>query len=163
MLIRSTLTQGEDYASVADLLSVEDLPQETLRIWGKPIRVRGLSLMEREDLRAQCWREDGQRDTVALVKGYLRYGIVVPQMNDAQLDQFVRKHAGSIEQIYQFIDRLTELDYDLVIAQARYLAGLAPGKEQDAAGGDAQPNNRQVDRSTGKARRPRSVGAVAAD
>src|SRR5690242_11758210 len=129
MVTQSSLAPGEDYPSAGDLLAADDLPQLTLRVWGKPIRVRGLSLEEREKIRAEAWRADGQRDTTAMVVAYLQAGIVAPALNEAQAKQFARKHASSVEQVYLFIDRLTELDYDLVVAQAQAIAGLAPGAE----------------------------------
>lgn len=149
--MRSTLAPGEDYATATKLLETEDFHQDTLRIWGLAIRVRGLSLLEREEARATCWRPDGQRDTVALIKCYLRHGIVVPQLNDAQLDQFVRKHAWAVEWIYKYIDRLTELPYELVVAQALAFAGLAPRAEPDSAPGADGADDRPMDRSPGAA------------
>jgi hypothetical protein len=163
MLTKSTLAAGEDYATASDLLGTEDLHEETLRIWGKPFRVRGLTFWEREQVRATAWRDDGQRDFPALVKGYLQYGITAPHMNDAQLDSFMRKHAGSVEAIYMYIDRLTELDYDVIVAQALYLAGLAGGAKSPDAGGDEGADNRPVDRPARKARGRASAGAPAAD
>ena len=144
MVLQSTLAPGEDYAGVGDLLATDDRPMLTLRIWGKPIKVRGLSLEEREEIRATCWRDDGQRDTAALVKEYIRRGMVVPALNQEQALQFIRKHAGNVEQLYLTIDRLTELDYDLIVAQARALAGLAPGDESDQDTGQGRADGGSV-------------------
>lgn len=145
MIKQSSLAPGEDYPSASELLAADDLPQVTLRVWGKPIRVRGLSLEERERIRATTWRSDGQRDTTALVVAYLQAGIVAPALNEEQAKQFAKKHASSVEQVYLFIDRLTELDYDLVVAQAQAVAGLAPGQEQDSAGGSDGAGSGSVD------------------
>lgn len=149
--MRSTLAPGEDYATATALLGTEDLHQETLRIWGKAIRVRGLSLVEREEARATCWRPDGQRDTVKLIKAYLGHGIVVPSLNDTQLDEFVQKHAWAVESIYKYIDRLTELPYELVVAQALALAGLTPSTGSDRPTGEGSADNRSMDRPAGAA------------
>lgn len=160
MLKRSSLAPNEDYATVADLLATDDRPEFTLRIWGKPIRVRGLDLFEREEVRATCWRDDGQRDTARMVREYIRLGVRAPSLNEAQAEQFCRKHAGSIDQLYNFINDLTELDYDLIMAQALALAGLAPGTEPASAGGEQGGNQRSVGGSPSKARRRKQAGAA---
>ena len=165
MVLQSTLAPGEDYASTGDLLATDDRPMLTLRLWGKPIKVRGLSLEEREEVRATCWRDDGQRDTAALVREYIRRGMVVPALNQEQAREFIRKHAGSVEQVYLFIDRLTELDYDLIVAQARSLAGLAPGDESDTDAGQSRTDGGSVDGTAGNARgrQPRRAAQTPAD
>lgn len=151
MAYKSTLAPGEDYATASELLSTEDLHEDTLRIWDLPIRVRGLTLVEREEIRATAWRKDGQRDHVALVRGYLRHGITAPHLNDENLDRFVRKHAWAVESVYLYIDRLTELDYALITAMAQAAAGLAPGAEPDGPAGDGGADDGSVDRSLGEA------------
>jgi hypothetical protein len=149
MAYKSTLAPGEDYATAGDLLATEDLHEDTLRIWDLPIRVRGLTLVEREEIRASAWRSDGQRDQVKLVKGYLQHGIVTPRMNDEQVDRFVRKHAWAVEAVYLYIDRLTEMDYDVILAIAKAAAGLAPGAEPADAPGAGSADDRPMDRPAG--------------
>lgn len=161
--MRSTLAPGEDYATATALLGTEDLHQETVRIWDLPIRVRGLSLVEREEARATCWRADGQRDQIAYVKRYLQHGIVVPQLNSAQIDQFVQKHAWAVESVYLYIDRLTELPYELVVAQALALASFAPGTQQDNPSRADSADDRPMDRSAGPAGGDAPAGVSADD
>lgn len=131
MVLESTLAPGEDYATVSQLLAADDRPEITVRIWNLPIRVRGLGLERREEIRATCWRADGQRDTAALVRAYIEHGVTAPQMNAEQVREFIRKHAGDVESVYLFIDRLTELNYERILATARQIGGLAPGGEPD--------------------------------
>jgi hypothetical protein len=141
MVTKSTLDAGEDYATLADILAADDLPHETLTVWGwtkngapLKIRVRGLTLPEREDVRARAWKEDGTRDNVALFAGYFRYGFVVPSLNDEQARQMVEKQAGTVEQIADFINTLTEMNYGQVTAIANELA-----RAHDASGQDTKP------------------------
>src|SRR6185436_4370747 len=101
---KSTLETGEDYAGIADLLAADDLPQHTLTVWGwkkngapLKVRVRGLSLTEREQVRATAWLDNGMRDNVRLYTGYLRYGMVVPPLTDEQAAQMMAKHAGTVQ------------------------------------------------------------------
>jgi hypothetical protein len=138
MVTKSTLDNGEDYASAGDILNADDLPHTTVTVWGwkanggpLKLRVRGLSLAQRETVRATTWREDGRRDTVALIVGYLRYGVVVPSLNDEQARQIAEKHAGTVEQLSDYINMLTELDYGHVEALANELA------QNDEGGGPA--------------------------
>lgn len=126
---KGTLAAGEDYASVGDLLAADDLPQDTLTVWGwkknggpMKIRVRGLSLTEREEVRGRAWLPNGMRDNVALFVGYLQRGIVVPQLNEEQARQLAEKHAATVQQIADYISYLTEMDYDAVTAIVNDLA-----------------------------------------
>lgn len=126
---KSGLDQGEDYASAADLLAADDLPQHTLTVWGwkkngaaLKVRVRGLTLVEREAVRAAAWLPTGLRDIAVLYAGYLRHGMVVPSLNDEQARQLTEKHAATVEQIADYISALTELDYDAITAAANDLA-----------------------------------------
>lgn len=155
MVTQSSLAPGEDYASASDLLEYDDLKHLTLRVWDKPVRVRGLSLLEREEIRAACWRKDGQRDVGAMVREYIRCGMVAPQLNHEQAERFVRKHAASVEQLYLLISDLTELDYELVVAQASAIAGLAPSAEPDTGGGADSAGGGSVDRQPRPTRRRR--------
>lgn len=126
---KGMLATREDYASVGDLLTADDLPQETLTVWGwkknggpLKIRVRGLTLVEREGVRAGAWLPSGMRDNVALFVGYLQHGIVVPQLNEEQARQLAEKHAATVEQIANYISALTEMDYADVTAIVNDLA-----------------------------------------
>jgi len=130
------------FVSAEDLLSAADPPPQTLTVpgWkvaGVPTRicVRGLTLPEREEVQLASWK-DGKQDEQALIVGYLRYGIVMPPLNDAQAAQLARKHAGTVTFVARFIQDLTNLDYDFIQAVANALAGDG---ERSAEPADAAP------------------------
>jgi hypothetical protein len=149
MVTKSTLDAGEDYASVADILACEDRLHDTVTVWGwkknggpLKLRVRGLSLPQREEVRATAWRRDGRRDMIALTIGYFVSGFVAPSLNEEQARQIVEtKHAGTVEKISDYINMLTELNHDQIEAMANELAksnqdsGLGT-EAAGAAGGD---------------------------
>lgn len=128
-MARRTIASTNGYASAADLLAADDLPQHDLTLSGWKasgggeikIRVRGLTLPEREIVLLSALR-DGKEDERLLVEGYLRFGVVVPALNDEQARQFAAKHAGTVSYIARFIQDLTNLRYDLIDAIAKSLS-----------------------------------------
>lgn len=142
MLTKATTTE---YASYADLVAADDLPHESLTVWGWKVngaavnvRVRGLSLEEREIVQMTALiRTQGIYDTSKMTIGYLRYGMVVPSLTDEQAKALAQKHAGTVQQLADYIKVLTELDYAQITAIAEQLAGV--GAE------DAQPGDGSVD------------------
>jgi hypothetical protein len=125
---QTTPTHTNGYAAIDDLLAADDLQSCDLLVNGwkvagvaAKIRVRGLTLPEREAAQLGAWK-DGRQDEQLLVAGYLRYGVVVPTLNEAQAEQLARKHAGTVTYVARFIMDLTNLDYDLIQAVARALA-----------------------------------------
>lgn len=140
-MARKLHTNG--YASAADLLAADDLPQYDLTLAGWKtsgggeikIRVRGLTLPERESVLLGAIR-DGVQNEQALVEGYLRYGVVAPTLNASQAAQFAAKHAGTVAYVARFIQDLTNLRYDLIDAIAQSLNGHGaddPGGPGDQA------------------------------
>jgi hypothetical protein len=128
-ITKSTLSSGEEYASLADILSADDMPADTITVWGwkangapLKLRVHGLSLAQREEARANSWKADGSRDTGELLAYYFHFGVAAPNMTLDQARQIVQKHAGTVEQIGDYISRLTEMDYAAVTAIANELA-----------------------------------------
>lgn len=129
------------YASYADLIAADDLPHESLTVWGWKangaplvVRVRGLSLEERETvLLAATNRATGMYDLTKLTIGYLRYGLVVPSVTDEQAKALAQKHAGTVQQIADYIKALTELDYGQIQAVAEQLAGVGAADASDTA------------------------------
>jgi hypothetical protein len=143
-ITKSTLSGGEDYASLADILAADDMPADTVTVWGwtangapLKLRVHGLSLAQREEARANSWKPDGSRDTVELLAWYFHYGIAAPTMDLEQARMLVKKHAGTVEQIGDYISRLTEMDYAAVTAIAAELA-----RADDATRDEAKPAGR---------------------
>lgn len=132
---------GAAYASYADLIAADDLPHESLTVWGWKangaplvVRVRGLSLEERETvLLAATNRATGMYDLTKLTIGYLRYGLVVPALTDEQAKALAQKHAGTVQQVADYIKALTELDYGQIQAVAEQLAGLGAADAPDTA------------------------------
>lgn len=128
-ITKSTLAAGEDYATLADILAADDMPADTITVWGWKIsggplklRVHGLSLAQREEARANAWKADGTRDVVELMAWYFHFGIAAPHMTIDQARQLVQKHAGTVEQIGDYISALTEMNYAAVAAIADELA-----------------------------------------
>lgn len=132
------------YASIDDLLAADDLRSCDLKVPGwkvagvaATIRVRGLTLPEREEVQLGSWK-DGKQDELALVAGYLLRGVVVPTLNEAQAAQLARKHFGTVTYVARFIQDLTHLDYDVIQAVANALAGDGE-RDTDSADTPAQP------------------------
>lgn len=126
-MARSIKAHTNGYASAADLLGADDLQQKDLTVpgWkvaGVPakIRVRGLTLPERESVLLGSWK-DGKQEELLLVAGYLRHGIVKPELTADQALALAQKHAGTVAYVARFIQDLTNLDYDLIEAVARSL------------------------------------------
>lgn len=140
MLTPSPLAPGEEYATVADLLAADDLPHESLTVWGwkkngapLKVRVRGLTLEERERvLIGALDRLTGMYDLNRLVIGYLRHGMVVPALNDEQARQMAQKHAATVQSVADFVKTLTELNYGEIRAAAEQLAGVGAADSADA-------------------------------
>lgn len=120
-ITKATRAVGGEYASVADLLAADDLPQEDVTIhWPTKqapqlVRVRALGLIEREQAKAAAMTADVPY-ILALYQQYFRYGMVVPQFNEEQAIQFTAKHAGTVQQLGDFIHQMTEPDYGARIA-----------------------------------------------
>jgi hypothetical protein len=126
---KGTLAAGEDYASVADLLAADDLPHDTITVWGWKVgdtpvklRVHGLTLVQREAARAAARHTDGTHDAVELIAQFLHYGCAAPTLTLEQARQLTNKHAGSVEGIADYISAMTEVDYAQLAAIAMELA-----------------------------------------
>jgi hypothetical protein len=138
-LLPTALELGEDYATIADIFELDDLPQATIRVpqWkrrGKPlaIRVRGLSLLQRDIVARESLRPDGTINTVAQIEATLREGVLVPQFDAATASRLRQKNPVALEQIAQFIWALSSLDQDLINATVTQLARADPAPADDA-------------------------------
>lgn len=145
-LLPTSLAAGEDYASVDDILSSDDLPQATVRVpqWtrkGKPvaIRVRALSLVQREQIDRESTRKDGSIDTVAQIEATLREGVLVPKFDINTSARLRHKNGNALEQIASFIWALSALDQDLIDAAVQAISGAAAPPADDAADAGDQP------------------------
>jgi len=145
-LLPTALTLGEDYATIADILECDDLPQATIRVpqWkrrGQPvaIRVRGLSLVQRDKVANESRRADGTVDSVAQIEATLREGVLVPKFDLATASRLRQKNPVALEQIANFILALSALDQDFIDATVQSLSGAAPAPAPDESaesGGD---------------------------
>jgi hypothetical protein len=132
-LYPTRLDAGEDYASVDDILGANDLPESTIHVpqWtskGKPlaIRVRALSLAQREQIDRESTRRDGSIDTVVQIEATLREGVLVPRFDINTSARLRHKNGAALEQIASYIWALSALDQDLIDAAVQALADAAP-------------------------------------
>lgn len=126
------LVKDADYATVAALLAADDLPQQEMKVWGMRMLVRALTLEEREQARALALRLNGTLDMLVFYRQCLRYGVLVPPLNDEQAMQLCRKHAGAVQQIADLIYNLSEPSYERVAAIARSMVDLDAPDDADA-------------------------------
>lgn len=138
-LYPTALAAGDDYASVDDIFDVTDLPEATIRIpgWKKKgkellIRVRALSLAQRELIAKESTRKDGTTDAVAEIEATLREGCVMPRFDLLQAGRLRHKNGRVLEQIASFIWALSSIDQDLIDATVQGLAGAQPAPEPAA-------------------------------
>lgn len=134
-LYPTTLEPGEDYASVDDIMESNDLTEATIRIpqWkrrGKPvvIRVRALSLAQREAIQKESTTKDGV-DHIAEIEATLREGCVVPRFDVLQAARLRHKNGAILEQVATFIWSLSSIDQELIDATVQSLAGARPAAE----------------------------------
>jgi hypothetical protein len=130
----STQAPSADYATIGDLLAADDTVQAEIVIWGQRLRVRGLTLEERERVRSPSWKVADVPLELAPVVGYFVYGMVLPPMNMEQAKLFCKKGARHTAQVYRLIENLTELDYADIIAHAEALVALS--RPSDTGGTD---------------------------
>lgn len=154
-LLPSTLAAGEEYASVSAILECDDLPQATLhipywRVAGKPaaIRVRGLSLDEREQVQRAGRLANGQTDLAAQYCLTWQLGCVLPRFTAEQADALRRKNAHAVEQGALFIWTLSALDQGWIdhVVQQQTGAEPAPPPDDERAADDSEsaPRVRRV-------------------
>lgn len=138
-LLPTSLEFGEDYATIADVLECDDLPQATIRVpqWKRhgrvvAIRVRGpslaqLALIDRESISAS-----GKVDEVAQIEATLRECILVPKFDVATASRLRQKNPTALRQIAQFCLALGQLDQEYIDGVVQSLARASAAPTPDA-------------------------------
>mgnify|MGYP000897095334 CR=1 FL=1 len=133
MLTPTQLEDGESYATADEILACTDLPEATLRIpqWrrnGRPlvIRVRALSLEDKEAILQEARQRDGSISTIARVESTLFYTCISPKLTRPQAAQLRHKNPTALESIVDFVWVLSALDQDLIDAAVQELTGAEP-------------------------------------
>lgn len=134
-MLPTRLAPDEDYATVDDILTCDDLQQATIRVpnWrknGKPmaIRVRALSLMQRELVSRESVRADGTVDVVAQLEATLREGVLLPKFDINTASKLRHKNGAVLEQIAAFIWTMSKLDQEFIDATVQRLSGAKPAE-----------------------------------
>ena len=135
-LLPTRLESGEEYATVGAILAADDRSHATIRIlqWGNAaLRVRALSLAQRDAVDRASLRADGSIDSVRQITETLRLGCVVPQFSAAQAEQLADLNGHILEQIARFILGLSVLDQDYIETVVQQLSGARPAAAPDTA------------------------------
>ncbi len=122
-LLPTRLRDGEDYTTVDDILTCQDLPEAVIRVpqWrrnGKAlaIRVRALSLVQKEAILAAARKSDGTIDEVVQIEATLREGIVLPRFDPITAEKLRHKNPDALDQIFRMIWTLSALNQELIDA-----------------------------------------------
>ena len=133
-LLPTRLRDGEDYATVDDILTCADLPEAIIRVpqWRKngaalALRVRALSLVQKESILADCRKADGTIDQVAQIEATLREGVLNPRFDPNTAERLRHKNPDALEQIFRMIWTLSALDQDLINAVVTEQTDAEPG------------------------------------
>lgn len=125
-LLPTKLRADEDYLSIADIQAAADLPEAIIRVpqWGGgAIRVRALSLMQRDQVARESTDRDGTIDPVKQIEATLREGVLVPKFDPASAQLLRYKNGHALEQIAQFIWALSALDQEYIDSIVQQLSG----------------------------------------
>lgn len=148
MLLPSRLAPNEDYASLGDILEVQDIAEATVHLdfWqrgGRPlaVRVRGLSLEAQDQIRMLAARAVDPKDRKLGVKQHwptfvamtLAFGLISPTLTPEQAKALIRKNAVACEQLCNFIWFLSAVRQETIDAIVGDLA------RAEAAAEDAEP------------------------
>ena len=135
-LYPSKLEAGEEYASVSDIMDTIDLPEATIKIphWrknGKPmaVRVRALSILQREAIQKESTGKDGTVNHIAEIEATWREGCVTPKFDLIQAARLRHKNGAALEQGAAFIWSLSLLDQEMIDATVQALAGAPPAPD----------------------------------
>lgn len=122
-LLPTRLRSGEEYATVDDILTCADLPEAVIRVplWKKngqslALRVRALSLIQKEAILTACRKSDGTIDQVAQIEATLREGVLIPRFDPNTAEKLRHKNPDALDQIFRMIWTLSALDQDLIDA-----------------------------------------------
>lgn len=148
-LLPSRLAAGEDYASVSDILEVQDLAEATIHVpfWqrnGKPLalKVRGLSLDAQEQVRMQAARKVAKADRAHGAKQHwptfcamtLCFGCLQPAFTPEQALALFRKNAAAVELVSQFIWTISAVSQDTIDSIVETMTraeALATGEDEE--------------------------------
>lgn len=141
-LMFSRLGDGEQYATVTQILQCEDLPEATVHIphWrvnGKPaaIRVRAPSLAHLDQIgRAEA----GAAQFITTIQ----LCCVVPSWTAEQAAALWDKNPHAVEQIARFAWILGTLDHDWIDTTVQQLTGAAPAPTEEPTERAAPANPR---------------------
>lgn len=138
-LTPTKLKDGEEYASVDDILACSDLAEAIIRVphWKRNgaqlvLRVRALSLEQKDLVLRESRTKDGQLDEVVQTCATLREGCMVPRFTAAQAEQLRTKNPTALNQVATFIWTLSALDQDLIDGLVQQLTGAAPPPDDGA-------------------------------
>ena len=138
-LLPTSLELGEQYCSIADIFETDDIPQATIRVpqWKShgravAIRVRGLSLMQREIVARESAQTDGTINNVAQIEATIREGVLVPKFDLATASRLRHKNPLALQQIAEFIWALSALDQQFIDSVVIDLAQAAPAPDASA-------------------------------
>lgn len=127
------LEAGEAYASVEDILLAADLPEAVIRVpyWRKngqslALRVRALSLEQKDRILQECRRPNGTIDEVKQLEGTLREGILVPRFDANTAERLRHKNPEALDQVFSTIWTLSALDQDTIDAVVAAETGAPP-------------------------------------
>src|SRR5689334_7899237 len=120
MLSPAVREQGEAYATAAQILACQDIPEADIRVpfWrgadGKPLlmRVRGLDFDAEEAIDLAATKKDGTTDGKLVILGILERGILVPKMTKAQIAQLGEKNPHAVKQLAEFIHVLNQFNQE---------------------------------------------------
>lgn len=127
------LAAGESYASVDDILLCSDLPEAIVRVpqWQKngaalALRVRALSLEQKDRILRECRRADGTIDQVKQIEGTLREGCLQPRFDPNTAERLRHKNPDALDELFATIWTLSALNQDIIDAVVRDQTGLQP-------------------------------------
>jgi hypothetical protein len=142
----ASLSDGEDFASLDDILECQDIPEITIRVpwWrrkGKPmpIRVRGLNLEQQDQVRNAAARAVHPEDRARGIKQHwptfvtmtLALGLAAPGLTYDQAKRVAKKNVAACQQIANFIWTISSAEQSQIATIVAELADLADEPEGD--------------------------------
>lgn len=122
-----------------DVLACSDLAEAIVRVphWKRngaqlALRVRALSLEQRDRILQESRRRDGTTDEVAQICATIREGCLLPRFTAPQAAHLRTKNPTALELVAKFIWALSALDQDLIDATIQALTGAEPAPDDDA-------------------------------
>lgn len=119
-----------------DVLACSDLAEAIVRVphWKRngaqlALRVRALSLEQRDRILQESRRRDGTTDEVAQICATIREGCLLPRFTAPQAAQLRTKNPTALELVAKFIWSLSALDQDLIDATIQALTGAEPAPD----------------------------------